>query len=33
MKADLIENLIIAHGTGDENKFKAAVEMLAADEE
>lgn len=33
MKADLIENLIIAHGTGDESKFKAAVEMLAADEE
>lgn len=33
MKADLIENLIIAHSTGDESKFKAAVEMLAADEE
>jgi len=33
MKADLIENLIIAHSTGDEGKFKEAVESLAADEE
>ena len=33
MKADLIENLIIAHSTGDESKFKEAVESLAVDEE
>lgn len=33
MKADLIENLIVAHCSGDESKFKDAIEMLAGDEE
>ena len=33
MKADLIENLIVAHCSGDEGKFKDAVEVLAGDEE
>lgn len=33
MKADLIENLIVAHCSGDEGKFKDAIEVLAGDEE
>lgn len=33
MKADLIENLIVAHCSGDEQKFQEAIEILAADEE
>lgn len=33
MKADLIENLIVAHCSGEEAKFKDAVDVLAADEE
>ncbi|NPV89873.1 MAG: ATP-binding protein [Firmicutes bacterium] len=33
MKADLIENLIVAHCSGDESKFKDAIEILAGDEE
>lgn len=33
MKADLIENLIVAHCSGDETKFKDAIEVLAGDEE
>lgn len=33
MKADLIENLIVAHCSGDESKFKNAIEILAGDEE
>lgn len=33
MKADLIENLILAHCSGDEKVFHAAIEKLAADEE
>lgn len=33
MKADLIENIIVAHCSGDEGKFKAAIEVLAGDEE
>lgn len=33
MKADLIENLIVAHCSGDETKFKDAIEVLARDEE
>lgn len=33
MKAELIANIIAAHCTGDESKFKAAVDKLAADED
>ena len=33
MKAELIEKLILAHKTGSEAKFRAAVEDLASDEE
>lgn len=33
MKAELIANIIAAHCTGDESKFKAAVDELAADED
>lgn len=33
MKAELIANIISAHCTGDEAKFKAAVDELAADED
>ncbi len=33
MKADLIENLIVAHCSGEESAFKDAVERLAFDEE
>ena len=33
MKAELIENLILAHCSKDELKFKAAIEKLASDEE
>lgn len=33
MKAGLIENLILAHSSKDEIKFKEAVEKLASDEE
>lgn len=33
MKADLIENLIVAHCSGDEGNFKDAIEVLAGDEE
>ncbi|OCZ54237.1 AAA family ATPase [Dehalobacter sp. TeCB1] len=33
MKADLIENLIVAHCSRDEGKFKDAIEVLAGDEE
>lgn len=33
MKADLIESLIVAHCSGDEGKFRDAVEVLAGDEE
>ena len=33
MKSELIENLIVAHCSGDENNFRAAVEKLASDEE
>ena len=33
MKSDLIENLIVAHCSGDENKFQDAIETLAVDEE
>ena len=33
MKAELIANIITAHCSGDESKFKTAVEELAADEE
>ena len=29
MKSELIENLIVAHCSGDENNFRAAVEKLA----
>lgn len=33
MKAELIANIITAHCSGDESKFKAAVDELAADED
>ncbi|MGI5871855.1 MAG: AAA family ATPase [Bacillota bacterium] len=33
MKAELIANIIAAHCTGDESKFKAAIDELAADED
>lgn len=33
MKAELIANIISAHCSGDESKFKAAVDALAADED
>lgn len=33
MKARLIENLIVAHSSGDEQVFSAAVDQLATDEE
>ena len=33
MKAEYIENLILAHCSGEENKFKQAVSILADDEE
>lgn len=33
MKAELIENLIVAHCSGDENAFRVAVDKLATDEE
>ena len=33
MKAELIANIISAHCMGDELKFKAAVDELAADED
>ena len=33
MKAELIANIIAAHCSGDESKFKAAVDALAADED
>lgn len=33
MKAELVANLITAHASGDETKFKSAVEALASDEE
>ena len=33
MKADLLENLIAAHGSGNERKFRDAVELLSTDEE
>lgn len=33
MKAELIANIISAHCSGDESKFKAAVDELAADED
>lgn len=33
MKANLIENLIVAHCNGDEGKFEGAVDVLAEDEE
>lgn len=33
MKAELIENLIVAHCSGDEKKFSSAIDVLAADEE
>ena len=33
MKSELIENLILAHCSGDESRFSAAIDKLAADEE
>ncbi|MDD4238032.1 MAG: ATP-binding protein [Desulfotomaculaceae bacterium] len=33
MKAELIENLVLAHCSGDENEFNKALTALAADEE
>ena len=33
MKANLIENLIVSHCTGDESKFSDAVYELIKDEE
>lgn len=33
MKAELIADIITAHCSGDEQKFKAAIDALAADEE
>ena len=33
MKAELVENLIIAHCSGDENQFADALTALASDEE
>lgn len=33
MKSELIENLIVAHCSGDEDKFQEAIETLAIDEE
>lgn len=33
MKSELIENLIVAHCSGDEQRFHDAIDMLATDEE
>ena len=33
MKSELIENLIVAHCSEDEDKFQEAIETLAIDEE